>query len=196
MKFLYLLSLLGLIAACTTGQRLVNIPPKKEVKVDIPLQESVDVNLKNKSLKDVEVKVIDPTNGEFVSGFGLGPKGRAIIFVEKGNILQLRNTNNTQSKVAFTFDQISPPTTTKREYVSFTLANRSLKSIPLVIPSVMNPNLSPQSKSGVNLRIGQKILFKKEGKKYLLLEVDNSIKDGDIIIVNKLLTERKRALNI
>lgn len=196
MKFVHLLGLLGFLAACSSSQRFVNIPPKKEIKVDIPVQESVNVNLKNKSLKDVEVQVIHPTSGEFVSGFGLGPKGKATIFVEKGNILQIKNTNNTQSSVTYTYEQTTPPTTTGKDYVTFTLANKSVKSIPLIIPSVMNPNLSPMSNSGVDLKIGQKIFFKKGGKKYLLLEVDTTIKDGDVIVVNKLLAERKRALNI
>jgi len=205
MKFLYLFGLVGLLAACSASQQLVNLPPQQSVTVDIPAKESVEVNLKNKSLKDVQVKVTRPTSGEFVSGFGLGAKGKATVFVKKGNVLQLTNTSNSQSKVAYNYQQTTPtPTLTttstpaqkNREYVSFTLANNSLKSIPLIIPSVMNPNLSPVSKSGVDLKIGQKIFFKKGGRKYLLLEVDSSIKDGDIVKVDELLKARKKELNI
>jgi len=47
--------------------------------------------------------------------------------------------------------------------VSFTLRNSSLKSIPLKIPGVMNPNLSPDSNSVVSLKIGQKIFFRHKG---------------------------------
>ena len=43
--------------------------------------------------------------------------------------------------------------------VPFTLRNNSLKSIPLKIPGVMNPNLSPMSNSGVDLAEGQKVYF-------------------------------------
>ena len=58
----------------------------------------------------------------------------------------------------------------------------------------MNPNLSPFSKSGVNLEIGQKIFFKHKGKRVLLLEVSDSIKDGDTINVAQLIKERKANL--
>ena len=60
----------------------------------------------------------------------------------------------------------------------------------------MNPNLSPYSKSGVELKIGQEIIFKAKGKKYVLLQVDASISDGDIIDVAKLLKEKKAELGL
>ena len=65
--------------------------------------------------------------------------------------------------------------------VSFTLRNNSAKSIPLIIPSVMKPNLSPNSNSGVTLKMGQEILFRSNGKKRILLVVDETIKEGDVI---------------
>lgn len=84
--------------------------------------------------------------------------------------------------------------TVQEQYINFTLQNKSPKAIPLIIPGVMNPNLSPFSKSGVSLKIGQEILFKEKGKRQVLLTVDNSIKDGDILDIAQLLKERKREL--
>lgn len=43
--------------------------------------------------------------------------------------------------------------------IPMTFHNGSLKSIPLQIPGVMNPNLSPLSDSGVTLEVGQKVLL-------------------------------------
>ena len=60
----------------------------------------------------------------------------------------------------------------------------------------MNPNLSPDSMSGVTLKMGQEILFKERGKKYVLLTVDESIQKGDILDVAKLLPERKKELGL
>ncbi|MFY8214091.1 MAG: hypothetical protein ACOVKJ_06505 [Flavobacterium sp.] len=40
-----------------------------------------------------------------------------------------------------------------------TFHNGSFSSIPLVIPGVMNPNLSPLSNSGISLDVGQKFIF-------------------------------------
>lgn len=85
--------------------------------------------------------------------------------------------------------------TSKPEYISFTLENTTSKSIPLIIPNVMNPNLSPYSESGVKLQIGQKILFRQNGKKHVLLIVDKTIKDNSILNIAELLAKRKREIN-
>ena len=79
-------------------------------------------------------------------------------------------------------------------YVSFTLRNNSAKSIPLIIPTVMNPNLSPFSNSGVSLKMGQEILFKNKGRKYVLLTVSDEIQQGDVLDVDKLLKAKKKEL--
>lgn len=77
--------------------------------------------------------------------------------------------------------------------VSFILENTTAKSIPLIIPNVMNPNLSPFSESGVTLAIGQKIFFKYKGKKQLLLVVSKA-NQGLKLDVAKLLKEQKQKL--
>ena len=77
-----------------------------------------------------------------------------------------------------------------KTYVTFDLRNKSMKSIPLLIPGVMNPNLSPMSRSGVSLEVGQKILFRYKGKKRVLLIVTEDL-EGATIEVSKLLKERK-----
>ena len=60
----------------------------------------------------------------------------------------------------------------------------------------MNPNLSPLSNSGVDLKVGQKVLFKAKGKKQVLLVVSRNIKQGEVLDVAKLLKERKKELGI
>lgn len=77
--------------------------------------------------------------------------------------------------------------------VPFTLRNNSLKSIPLEIPGVMNPNLSPMSNSGVDLCIGQKIFCKIDGKKVLLLTVTEDLKDKTLK-VDQLKREKQKEL--
>lgn len=80
--------------------------------------------------------------------------------------------------------------------VTFTLRNNTLSSIPLEIPGVMNPNLSPMSNSGVTLEIGQKVYYfpkdkKANGKRALLLEVDESL-NGKTLFVNELIRELEK----
>jgi hypothetical protein len=74
--------------------------------------------------------------------------------------------------------------------VPFTLRNNTPFKIPLSIPGVMNPNLSPLSNSGVDLAVGQKVFFYVKKKKYLLLEVTEALKDkkldvGDLIALRR-----------
>jgi len=80
--------------------------------------------------------------------------------------------------------------------VNFFLTNESSNSIPLLIPSVMNPNLSPNSSSAVTLRMGQEIYFRYKLKKYLLIKVTENINSGDKIEVSKLLEIRKKELGL
>ena len=82
-----------------------------------------------------------------------------------------------------------------QQSASFTLKNPIAKSIPLWIPSVMNPNLSPFSSSGVTLKIGQKIYFKHKMRKRLLLEVTKDLDEKSFNLA-KLIRERKKELNL
>ncbi|MCH2199986.1 MAG: hypothetical protein MK081_14500 [Flavobacteriales bacterium] len=77
--------------------------------------------------------------------------------------------------------------------VTFTLRNESARSIPLIIPGVMKPNLLPISNSGVHLKVGQEIFFRHKGKKRLLLTVDESL-EGKTLKVAKLIKEKKKKL--
>ncbi len=73
--------------------------------------------------------------------------------------------------------------------VDLNFENRSLASISLQIPSVMNPNLSPNSSSGVTLHKGQEVFFIFQGKKTLLLRVENE-KDGEVVVIDQLIAKR------
>jgi hypothetical protein len=76
-----------------------------------------------------------------------------------------------------------------------TFHNGSLKSIPLNIPGVMNPNLSPISDSGVTLEVGQKVFYfpnGKKGKKELLFEVDNTFQKDTILQIDEIIKQKKK----
>ena len=85
-------------------------------------------------------------------------------------------------------------TSAQVDAADLTFKNTSLRSIPLEIPGVMNPNLNPMSDSGVSLDKGQKIYFKYEGKRTLLLEITDQ-KDGDVIIINDVIAKRRAELD-
>ena len=81
--------------------------------------------------------------------------------------------------------------------IHFTFHNGSLKSIPLVIPSVMNPNLNPLSNSGVSLNIGQNVYFYPNGtskKRELLFTVDESFQQDQILEIDAMIEKRRKEL--
>ncbi|MFN9087652.1 MAG: hypothetical protein ACK5W7_09040 [Gemmatimonadaceae bacterium] len=73
--------------------------------------------------------------------------------------------------------------------VKLTFRNNSDRSIPLQIPRVMNPNLSPMSNSGVTLEGGQAIFFKYRGKKTLLLRICDE-KPGEVVLIDEVIARR------
>jgi hypothetical protein len=83
----------------------------------------------------------------------------------------------------------------KSQTIPMTFHNGSLKSIPLNIPGVMNPNLSPRSDSGVTLEVGQKVFYfpnGKKGKKELLFEVDGTFKKDTILQIHEIIRQKKQ----
>ena len=82
----------------------------------------------------------------------------------------------------------------KSQTIPMTFHNGSLKSIPLNIPGVMNPNLFPISDSGVTLEVGQKVFYfpnGKKGKKELLFEVDGTFKKDTILQIHEIIRQKK-----
>lgn len=186
-----------LLCSCASSDLFVKIPAKKSVEIDIPSYDRYDVTLRNQSLKDVDVEVQDKATGDFFRGFGLGPRAKATVFVEKQGKLILGNASNSPIGVKASIAESTAPTVESgRKTITFTLANKGPKSLPLLIPSVMNPNLSPFSTSGVELKMGQEILFREKGKKYVLLTVSPDIQEGEVIDVGKLLKKRKEELGL
>jgi hypothetical protein len=195
LKYLLLLQFLLFSFLSFSQSITLYIPPNSSIELD---DNNYDLNgldifglkIKNKSLSTIGVRVENKITGEFTSGFGLGPLGKEGIVISKGDVVIF--SNNTQKSVKLKTTYFIPQEennfiSKETESISFTLNNSSLKSIPLIIPNVMNPNLSPLSNSGVDLKIGQEIFFKNKGKKILLLRVSDKIKEGEIIDVNQLI---------
>ncbi|MGB1111791.1 MAG: hypothetical protein ACPG3S_01700 [Schleiferiaceae bacterium] len=172
------------------GQSVVEIPAGSRVTIGYPDSEDAALALKNKSSQGIDVATINKVSGVQQSGFGLGPFGKATVAVSPLDLLELRNTSNEAVRLSYEITKaVKNEVGEDERYISFTLRNETLKSIPLVIPGVMNPNLSPQSNSGVRLKIGQEIKYKKGGRAHLLLIVDNSIKEGDVLFIGERIAQ-------
>ena len=187
MRLTYFLfpALLGLSACSTTK---IMVPANDRVAMDYDMQDGFTTALWNRSGNEVDITVLNKTDGHQVSGFGLNAKGEATITVDANCHLVITNNNDKPAKIRFRTSEAQPQAEkASAEVIRFTLANTSGESIPLIIPSVMNPNLSPYSESGVDLAIGQEILYKSGTKKYVLLVVDSSIQNGAVIDMAQVL---------
>ena len=89
--------------------------------------------------------------------------------------------------------------TVKAQNIPMTFHNGSFRSIPLIIPGVMNPNLSPKSNSGISLDVGQKVYFLPNGKtssKAILFTVDSTFKIDTVLQIDEIIKRRKLELLI
>ena len=194
MKNLIILASLFIVTFQTNAKEKIEIAATKSVELSYAEFGEFDVYLTNNSGKPLTVSVIDPKTKKQVQGFGLGPIAKALVSVEKSHILKLSNNSLKDVSLTLEFVEKKPDTYNPENapIVNFTLHNSSLRSIPLIIPNVMNPNLSPMSNSGVALKIGQKIYYRKGTEEYLILTVDDSIRQGDKIDVAALIKDLKK----
>ena len=196
MKFLatFALVLLSIIGHTQTN---LTIAPNQSIQLNYPTIEDLAIEIKNLSNQPLDIATIQTVSGEQLSGFGLAPKGRATISVPSLALLQI--SNNTPAKAEIAINPISLPAPEENPedlYISFTLRNETAQSIPLIIPGVMNPNLSPFSNSGVRLKLGQQINFRQGLKTYTLLTVSPDIEEGAVLEIGALLKEKKIELGL
>lgn len=174
---------------------VVEILPFKSVELYYPEMSVQDVRISNLSKSEIEVSVIDNKSRDQVKGFGLNAMSKAVVTVEDGRSLVMKNTSSKKVRVKLTFVSRKVDTGLEEPHVTFILRNSSTSSIPIYIPSVMNPNLSPLSNSGVKLKMGQEIFFEHDGKLQLLLTVDETIKQGEKVDIARLVKEKKDELD-
>ena len=131
------------------------------------------------------VRVMNAENDVQVRGFGLNANREATVLVAAGERL-LIDAEDKKVRVDVVYKPAPAEAQEAGTAVTFTLHNSSLRSIPLRIPGVMNPNLSPRSNSGVRLSHGQNILHKGQ----VILTVGPEIEEGSVIDVAKLIRKR------
>ena len=169
-------------------QAQIELTGRQSIELDFVDYSLYGLKLKNSSSAEIEVSIISRVSNEQVRGFGLAPKSTVEeVLIESDSYA--RFTNLSENKALFSIvatPKVAAPVT-KTDGVSFTLRNNTLKSIPLVIPSVMNPNLSPKSNSGVYLKYGQKVYLRRGVSKKLILTVDQTIREGALIDVDSLI---------
>lgn len=196
MRLLLFFAMILLSPFCAAQKQYLSIPANQEVEVRVPAGSSSEVSLHNPSQTTLTVEVVRADNREFVRGFGLGKSSKEQVMVESNAILILGNNSDSPIEISYETSKSSQESKSISNSVQLTFHNGSFASIPLNIPGVMNPNLSPMSDSGVTLDYGQKVFFKEKGKQFLLFEVDQSFKNGDVLEIQDLIKARKKQMGI
>lgn len=187
----------GFMAFSQKGARSeLILPPKQIVQINYPLFKGFIVKIWNESKYVIGVSARDKKTDSLRKSFGLEKGSRATLEVDEDQYLQFENRFLTPIKVAYMLEKGTPgskktnrPLTPQR---AFYLENNTAQTLPLRIPGVMNPNLEPFSRSGVDLPNGQKIYLELKGKRILLLTVTDTIPHGARIDIARLI---EKALN-
>ena len=194
-NILYLYSLLFSLGSL--AQTNLTISPNQTLQLNYPAIEDLAIEVKNLSNQPLDIATIQTVSGEQLSGFGLAPRGSATVAVPSLGLLQISNNNASKAEISINPMSLPAPKEHPEDtYINFTLRNETAQSIPLIIPGVMNPNLSPFSNSGVRLKIGQQINFRQGLKTYTLLTVSDSIEVGSSLEIGTLLKEKKIELGL
>ena len=196
MKILLVLAVM-LQSSIGLSQTNLTISPDQTLQLNYPAIEDLAIEIKNLSNQPLDIATIQTVSGEQLSGFGLAPRGSATVAVPFLGLLQISNNNASKTEIAINPISLPAPKEHREDtYINFTLRNETAQSIPLIIPGVMNPNLSPFSNSGVRLKIGQQINFRQGLKTYTLLTVSDSIEEGASLEIGMLLKEKKIELGL
>lgn len=164
-----------------------------DINKHIPEPNQYTIVLKVKSQTPLEVQLINKKSEQADGGFGLAAKGKTKLSLSKERGLKVKNPNRIQAEIVLNYFNTNPkkPEAQLRQQKQFVLSNTSDTSIPLLIPGVMNPNLSPHSESNVLLSIGQEIFYRKGIKQHLILVVDDALLEGSTIDVTALIRRIK-----
>ena len=171
------------------------IPPKQIILISYPLLTNYNLKIWNKSKFDLTISTHEQKTDSIIKKFIMEKGSSALLSISNETYIQFQNKYLANLKVEYSFQNGSVKKNKIKHLTpqrAFYLENNTAQRIPLIIPGVMNPKLSPFSRSGVNLKNGQKIFLDFNGKNILILNVTDSIKHGDRIDVGNLIN---KALN-
>lgn len=169
------------------------IPPKQIIQINYPLLRNYNFKIWNKSKLDLTISTHKKETDSIIKKFVLVKDSSALLSISNKMYIQFENKYLANIKVEYSFQNGTSIKKNKRKSLTpqraFYLENNTAQRIPLRIPGIMNPNLSPFSRSGVDLKNGQKIYLDFNGKRILILEVTDSIKHGDRIDIATLINK-------
>ena len=176
----------------------ISIPPKQIVRIDYPLSKTFKTKIFNKSKFFLGISLLNRENDSLYKNLTIEKGGSRTLIVLNSQYLQFENRYLGSLKVVYTIEKGNQkPNKSVKNLTpqrAFYLENNTAQKIPLHIPGVMDPNLNPFSRSGVDLKNGQEIYLKINNKKLLILTVTDTIPHGARIdvasLVNNALNKR------
>ena len=176
----------------------ISIPPKQIVRIDYPLSKTFKTKIFNKSKFFLGISLLNRENDSLYKSLSIEKGGSRTLIVSDSHYLQFENRYLGSLKVVYTIEKGSQQSNKSAKNLTlqraFYLENNTAQKIPLHIPGVMDPNLNPFSRSGVDLKNGQEIYLKINNKKLLILTITDTIPHGARIdvasLVNNALNKR------
>ena len=171
----------------------ISIPPKQIVRIDYPLSKTFKTKIFNKSKFFLGISLLNRENDSLYKSLRIEKGGSRTLIVSDNHYLQFENRYLGSLKVVYTIEKGSQQFNKSAKNLTpqraFYLENNTAQKIPLHIPGVMDPNLNPFSRSGVDLKNGQEIYLKINNKKLLILTVTDTIPHGARIDVASLVND-------
>ena len=169
------------------------LPPKQIVRIDYPLLKAFKIKVYNKSKFFLGISLLSHDKDSLYKNFSLEKGKFRSLIVRDDQYLQFENRYWASLKVVFTLEKGNQTPSKLQKNLTprraFYLENNTSQKIPLQIPGVMNSNLNPFSRSGVDLKNGQKIFLSLGKKKVLILTITDTIAHGSRIDVARLINE-------
>ena len=176
----------------------ISIPPKQIVRIEYPLSKTFKTKIFNKSKFFLGISLLNRENDSLYKSLSIEKGGSRTLIVSDSHYLQFENRYLGSLKVVYAIEKGIQQSNKSAKNLTlqraFYLENNTAQKIPLHIPGVMDPNLNPFSRSGVDLKNGQEIYLKINNKKLLILTVTDTIHHGARIdvatLVNNALNKR------
>jgi len=169
------------------------LPPKQIVRIDYPLLKAFKIKVYNKSKFFLGISLLSRNKDSLRKNFSLEKGKFRSLIVRDDQYLQFENRYLVSLKVVFTLEKGNQTPNKLQKNLTpqraFYLENNTSQKIPLQIPGVMNSNLNPFSRSGMDLKNGQKIFLSLGNKKVLILTITDTIAHGSRIDVARLINE-------
>ena len=169
------------------------LPPKQIVRIDYPLLKAFKIKVYNKSKFFLGISLLSRDKDSLRKNFSLEKGKFRSLIVRDDQYLQFENRYLVSLKVVFTLEKGNQTPNKLQKNLTpqraFYLENNTSQKIPLQIPGVMSSNLNPFSRSGMDLKNGQKIFLSLGNKKVLILTITDTIAHGSRIDVARLINE-------